>query len=138
MFIFKCRTSWYIWVQNICHQVQNIMPAGLPSINQNIREHQHKGWRQDLTSLCREHQGTSCWDAVNIVLSNRAHLPLCPRLQIKISCQMMIKKCGLIIYQRPEPHTGHQKCNKYILYMPQVHWGANQTLIQSQLTMLWV
>ena len=28
--------------------------------------------------------------AVNIVSSNRAHLPLCPRLQIKISYQVMI------------------------------------------------
>ena len=30
--------------QNICHQVQNIMPAGLLSYIQNIREHQHKWW----------------------------------------------------------------------------------------------
>ena len=138
MFIFKCRTSWYIWVQNICHQVQNIMPAGLPSINQNIREHQHKEWWQDLSSLCREHQKPSCWDAVNIVLSNRAHLPLCPRLQIKIPYQVMIQKCDLIIYSNTRPHIGCQKCNKYKLYLPQVHWGVNQTLIWSQLTMLWV
>ena len=60
------------------------------SLNQNIREHQCKEWWQDLSSLCREHQESSCWDAVNIVLSNRAHLPLCPRLQIKISYQVII------------------------------------------------
>ena len=29
-------------------------------------------------------------------------------------------------------------CNTYKLYLPQVHWGVNQTLIWSQLTMLWV
>ena len=44
MFISNGRTSWYIWVQNICHQVQNILPAGLLSSIQNIREHQHKWW----------------------------------------------------------------------------------------------
>ena len=30
------------------------------------------------------------------------------------------------------------KCDKYKLYLPQVHWGSNQTLIWSQLTLLWV
>ena len=44
MFIFNGRTSWYTWVQNICHQVQNILPAALLSSIQNIREHQHKWW----------------------------------------------------------------------------------------------
>ena len=30
------------------------------------------------------------------------------------------------------------QCDKYKLYLPQVHWGSNQTLIWSQLTHLWV
>ena len=30
------------------------------------------------------------------------------------------------------------RCDKYKLYLPQVHWGSNQTLIWSQLTLLWV
>ena len=78
----KCRPSWYIWVQNICHQVQNIMPAGLPSINQNIREHQHKEWWQDLSSHCREHQEPSCWDAVKAVCQTGLICPYAPDFKL--------------------------------------------------------
>ena len=106
MFIFNGRTSWYIWAHNICHQVQNILPTGLLSSIQNIRKHQHKLWWQDLTSHCREHQDTSCWDALNIVLINRAHLSLCLRLYIKISYQVMIKQVIKMINQTPSPTLG--------------------------------
>ena len=31
--------------------------------------------------------------------------------------------------------TKSYMCNKYKMYLPQAHWGVNQTLIWSQLTM---
>ena len=60
-------------------------------------------------------------------LSTRVHLPLCP-LQYKI---------WLYHYTlgSPSPTLGTKSVTNTFLYLPQVHWGSNQTLIWSLLAL---
>ena len=60
-------------------------------------------------------------------LSTRVHLPLCP-LQYKI---------WLYNYtlESPSPTLGAKSVTNTFLYLPQVHWGYNQTLIWSLLAL---